>query len=690
MDLYWSRASLGGLCLLAASLVLAVAAPSLSGAPQRPGGVVAGTVVDVGGRGIPGASVYVETDPGRLTENLTARTDAHGAFEIHGVPAGLVRVRVVHPSFTAAGMPEVEVDPLRDPVPVRIVLERGARVSGHVYLRDGRPFTSGWVIVTSSNPEYTYGWPEPIAVDESGAFVADHLAPGRGLVHVLALAPHAGPPAAASLKTLSPIAVEAVELRESEEAATDITLRDVIISGRVTRRGEAAAGVRVAVSSGPRRSVSFSDLPTAAAVTGPPPLETTTGEDGSYELLVFGPGPARVSFASASGEGFPARTVTVPDTDIVTLDFELAAAAVSGVVVDHDTGAPLPNVSLRLSRLDGRGDPGARGQSDADGAFAIAAEEGDYVLTAELLGRVRAVRKLTLGPDGLADERLEMGRGLSIVGRVVDHSGRPAPNLAVIAIGSDGFERAIVQSDGTFRLQGLGKGPLRAQCGLHPRGLRYPRTCDARTGADRFQPAARGKGRSAGGLLRRAARGGGSPPHPRRGRRPRRPAKLDRAADERRGLDRARLSGRGGHRLGERALGSRHGHGRRPLRGDGEAGDHALLAESSLSNETASRFSSKAVDQLVPQREELARHVLQVGVCGHLPQLLAKLAVLFCAESPTQQVVEDPFQVEPVANPVGDVFPAHRRGRGRDADLDGPRAREECATTRASGTRRWA
>ena len=431
------------------------------------GGVVRGSVVDGEGQGIPGASVYVETDPGQLTSNLTSETDSSGAFEIRGVPSGHVLARALHPSYTPGGVPEVHVDPARDPVPVRIVLGRGARVEGRVRHRDGRPFAVGRVIVASSDPGAAYGWPEPIPLDDSGAFVAEHVLPGRARVHVLAFTPRATLISAGAVTTLSQVAVQPVELREGETERVDVALRDVVVSGRVTRGGQAASGMRVSVFSGPSPSISFSGLEGAPpAAAGPPALVATTGDDGGYQLLVFGPGPARVALgATASGQGFPPREVIVPDSSRFDLDIEIGEAAVSGIVVDRDTGAPLPDVLVRLSKGDGPGSPGASGRSGSDGRFGIGAEAGEFVLSAELPGRVRVVRPVSVGPAGLADVRLEMDRGLAIAGRLLDAVGRPATGQVVVAIGDDGFEQAAVRADGSFRLEGLSDRPYALSVG---------------------------------------------------------------------------------------------------------------------------------------------------------------------------------------------------------------------------------
>jgi hypothetical protein len=72
---------------------------------------------------------------------------------------------------------------------------------------------------------------------------------------------------------------------------------------------------------------------------------------------------------------------------------------------------------------------------------------------------------LSVGSDGLSDVRIEMGRGLAIVGRALDAAGRSAAGQMIVAIGGDGFERTGVRADGSFRIEGLGPGPYALSVG---------------------------------------------------------------------------------------------------------------------------------------------------------------------------------------------------------------------------------
>ena len=68
---------------------------------------------------------------------------------------------------------------------------------------------------------------------------------------------------------------------------------------------------------------------------------------------------------------------------------------------------------------------------------------------------------VTVGPAGVQDLRVEMDRGLAIVGRLLDAAGRPAGGYQVNAKTLDGgyVPGAHSRADGSFRLEGLASKP---------------------------------------------------------------------------------------------------------------------------------------------------------------------------------------------------------------------------------------
>jgi hypothetical protein len=165
-----------------------------------------------------------------------------------------------------------------------------------------------------------------------------------------------------------------------------------------------------------------------------------------------------VQLQSPNRQAFPGREVEIPDVERYELDLDVGEASVSGVVVDADSGAPVPEamVSVREPGTNGAWKGGSA--SGADGRFALAAEPGEYVLEATARGRKRASVPLTVGPGGASDLRLELEAGVELRGRVVDRAGKPAPDADVFALdaaNTAASRHAEALPDGTFRIDAL-------------------------------------------------------------------------------------------------------------------------------------------------------------------------------------------------------------------------------------------
>jgi protocatechuate 3,4-dioxygenase beta subunit len=439
------------------------------------GGVVAGVVVDADGRGIPGASVRLEKDLSRQTNQLETQTGPAGTFELRGVPPGRINVLVRHPSFAAVKPVVADVDPEKDPTPLRIVLPRGARLEGRASKRDGSPFTAGRITVSSSELGPAMGW-DPAAIAADGSFAVDHLAAGWATVNLMAFTPTSTMGSGRAGNVLTGIATQDVELREGETSTVSFALRDVIVAGRVTRGGQPAAGVHVSLV--PFRGGSmmmWGGAGVGRAVvpgSGPPPLNATAREDGSFELVVFSPGRYRADLTLlATGQRQTGRELDLPDVERYEVELEVADTTLTGVVVDKETGQPLTDAQLSLRQVGPRSWRGSAmtGQS---GRFTIAAEAGDYQLYAQAPKYEPFSLPVTVGPEGLSDVRLEMERGLAITGRVVDEAGRPQGEVEVTATRPDGrSEMGESLPDGRFRIEGLDSATFALVAGSGTRGF---------------------------------------------------------------------------------------------------------------------------------------------------------------------------------------------------------------------------
>jgi Carboxypeptidase regulatory-like domain len=300
---------------------------------------------------------------------------------------------------------------------------------------------------------------ETAAIDANGSLVLDHVAAGRTMVTLMAFTPASPMVRGSSTNTLTSVASREVEVREGETTSVDLPLRDVVVAGRATRAGQPEPGVLVSVMMmGQGSSVMTWGGPSAArlALPGPLPLAGTTRDDGSYELLLFTPGPAYVQMTGGA-QGFPGRQVEIPDVDRFELDLEIGGATVSGIVVDRESGEPVAEAFVGLRRTDGGSEGSGGAESSADGRFSIATEPGEYRLEARARERRSTPQALSVGPSGVADLRIEMEPGLEIRGRLLEVSGRPAAGYLTVATAADGEESGYANSggDGTFRIGGL-------------------------------------------------------------------------------------------------------------------------------------------------------------------------------------------------------------------------------------------
>ena len=425
------------------------------------GGTVQGVVVDAEGRGIPGATVHADRDANRRTNHLQTQTGSTGAFELSGVPIGPVHVSARHSSYAASAPVVAEVDPEKEAPPVRIVLARGGRIEGRALHRDGRPFTAGRVHAWPLDGRASGGGSEAAPIDGDGSFVMEHIPAGRMKLDLMAFTPSS--PMVSGLgggNILTTVASREVDVRDGEAISVDVALRDVVVSGRVTRGGQPEAGVLVGVIGAQGGSVMAWVGPPAARSldpSGPPPLNAVTREDGSYELLVFMPGRAFVQMRSGDQE-HPGRDVEIPDAERYPLDLEIGGVTVSGLVVDRETGEPVPEAHVSLRPAEGQKTAqGGSAQCGIDGRFAVSAEPGEYRLSARANDRQPTSLPLSVGPSRVADLRVELVRGLEISGRLLDVAGRPAAGFQLVAVPPDGGNGGYDNSgpDGRFRIGGL-------------------------------------------------------------------------------------------------------------------------------------------------------------------------------------------------------------------------------------------
>jgi protocatechuate 3,4-dioxygenase beta subunit len=433
------------------------------------GGVVRGVVVTSNDEPVPAAAVRANTAGSRRGRWSETQSDLSGAFELRGVPPGRVAVWAWHPSYAPSQPTYLDVDPKGGPAEARLVLSEGGRIQGSARKRDGTPLGGLLVEIYEAGGAFGFGVGLPRApVSADGTFVFEHVRPGR---YDLMLMHETRPGSLESFQSTP------VNVAEGQTTLAELVSREVLVSGRVTRSDVPLPNARIDLqqqsSVGSASSYYGSNEPVLAPRAGPLPFTATTAEDGSFELIAE-PGSVWLTLTSLDRRtSYADRTVDIPDADSFFLELKLGGASVSGIVVDESSGGPIDNAYVGAAPE--KGDLYGGGSTGPDGRFAFDVDPGHYRLSARAKDYAPSQSDLDVGAGGVSDLRIELSRGGSIEGKVVDSSGRPVADLTVLALlaaaPQPAVERTRNQSDGTFRLNGLREGAYNLATGVEAIGF---------------------------------------------------------------------------------------------------------------------------------------------------------------------------------------------------------------------------
>jgi len=317
----------------------------------------------------------------------------------------------------------------------------GGRIEGAVRKRDGTG-------VPGIKMQFHRRWGRQTAVAltrDDGSFVFEHLPAGPGRITMEGRS--ADPYRSGQERS--------VDIREGQTTTVEFALRKILVSGRVTRSGAPAAGLRVTVEPYDADAlINRRDTGVPSPSSDPQWMTGITREDGRYALLLDVPGEGTARLDALDGRtGFPRQYVTIPDVDAHTIDLNLTGVPVSGIVVDKDTGAPIPQASISIHRLM------AHVRSDADGRFRFELEPGEHTFhaSAQEKGYSLLETSVTVGSAGTPDVRIALN-GRRISGKVIDPAGRGVAGVPVIAWGRYS-SHGLTLADGTFQIGGLDAQP---------------------------------------------------------------------------------------------------------------------------------------------------------------------------------------------------------------------------------------
>jgi hypothetical protein len=395
-------------------------------------------------------------------DTLQALSEPSGSFEIKGVPEGKRQIVATHPDY-APGDALVDVAAAKGPAEARLVLTQGGRIEGVARKRDGTPMAGLEVGVYSSGRARSGGMRPNSVTRTDGSFTAEHVAPGQTYVSLMA---------SAGLGRMISMMSKQVEVREGETTSVEFLSREILVNGHVTKSGTPLPGLRLRFmgEGGTTMSMGGGFDSVAAAPTGPQRHTGTTGEDGTFALIVDSPGKYWVMTESVDGRtNYPSRELQIPDAETHIVELTFSGVPVTGVVIDKETDQPVKQAFVRAmpKDKDKAASGGGATRTGADGRFQFDVDPGEYTLSAGAEGYGATNNTVTVGATGLADARVELEKGLEIKGRVVDASGQPVPSVNVSVRSAAAGESSPVSDpaggqtlpDGTFRIAGLAAKP---------------------------------------------------------------------------------------------------------------------------------------------------------------------------------------------------------------------------------------
>ena len=409
--------------------------------------------------GRPVAGVEVQATGGARTATFggfdegerSSTTDAKGAFKLRNLPEGSYTVQVSVPwgsdlNVRGKQLPDVAAGR----ADVKIVVEAGATISGHVVDAKGRRVTSAWI---SANPSPREG------VDDSGNEWRGTQVRSDGTFLLAGLGD-------------GPYNVQ-VQSQSGTASHRPATVENVVVGTKdleiVMQEGFAIAGVLVDPDGKPLSQVALQ-----AAPAEPRPGEEEGGngwtdQQGRFTISGLAPGNYKLTVApwGGSNQGWVidgAQTYAAGANGLRIVAGR--GVTISGVLVD-DTGKPVAGGWINATA---KKDTQPRGtQSKEDGTFEVSGLETGavYTLHGNAQGRVNVALENVAA--GSRDVRLVVAKGLACGGRVIDATGKAVANRQIMFTSEDGKHSQWTQTDeeGRFAATGLVDGAHTAQVYLN-------------------------------------------------------------------------------------------------------------------------------------------------------------------------------------------------------------------------------
>ncbi|HBL27445.1 MAG TPA: hypothetical protein DD490_11475 [Acidobacteria bacterium] len=497
----------------------------------EPGVEIQGLVLGGEGRPIEKASVFAGKDlqglrfqaeagraPGRRPD---ATTGPEGRFVLSNLRRGeRVELWVSAPGFLPAAVDGITAPNAK---PLRVVLERGARVTGRVVDAEGVPVAGAELSLTMERHgeergliRFAGGARSSARSAADGRFEVPPVPPGRGRLLIEA-------------EGFQPLERKDLAVPAEGLAGLELVLdRGAVLEGRVrTEDGEPVEDARVVCGAAAAISDADGAYRLDGVVPGPrtarllhrefPPLDKdlviqpglnhldlilAVGHEVAGQVVDREGRPVAGAALALYPEGSPREQITESGDDgafsfprvvdgSYTLRTEkvgyrtvetpqavrLAGSPLRGLEVRLDRGTrlhgglpgldlyDLSEVEVRATRDDGSGE--RPGRVSSDGTYEVLdLPPGDWQVTASLRGGTRSARRRVLIEPGLEEVRvdLEFGRALTLTGSVLfGREPLSGARLTLRGLDVSGFRAVTTGFAGDFRLEDLHPGKYRLQ-----------------------------------------------------------------------------------------------------------------------------------------------------------------------------------------------------------------------------------
>jgi len=421
-----------------------------------------GRVVDAGGKGVAGVTVYGGVWPS-FGEARPAETDAEGRFRVG--PWTVRRDAQAWTSFRSEdwsvnGADQQRIAPGADLDLGEFRATALGIVRGRVVDEEGRPVREGWV---GLGDDFT-------GVSPDGTFELRGVPPGEFGIR----ARSEGPP----VRVSGPVAVVVTAGTPLE----GVTIR--------VEPALAIAGVVRTKSGEPRTRVCVGAMPKEGDEVA---SEAFPAADGSFALAGLRPGAYRVGLLRLQGDSIivegeflprPEPVAAEAGTAGLVLVAEPQGGAVKGVVRSASDGKPLRRFQVHLIRFEGfvPNDFSTEERESADGSFRVEVEEaGTYAVEVSADGHA----PLRTTPAPLAEGKvrdlgvLSLGTGGIVRGTVRDARGDPVPYVRIHLLSpkmETNEDEPFTDLEGRYELRGISPGTYTvfAVSPRHPLGMVRP------------------------------------------------------------------------------------------------------------------------------------------------------------------------------------------------------------------------